>query len=214
MSEPIGRSGGQAGHAGAVEDLDAGTGRAAQETSDRWLEVSLRFEQVRTIPARNRRDERRVDDQAVRVARVAQDRRADGDRVKRRHVGLDRLADGRHDGRHARPVERVQHRRAHRGQDLLLAGDAAEIAVLVTRAGVLERRITVHVLTSGRDVDRLIAVVVSRVGIVVDGLSHRDVDAAGRVHDVAHPLQADHREAIDPLAEHVADGLFHCLTAA
>ena len=70
----------------------------------------------------------------------------------------------------------------------MLACDAAEVAVLVAGADVFEGGVAVHVLAAGWDVDGLKAVVVGRVGIVVDGLGDGDVDAADRVDNVADAL--------------------------
>lgn len=132
-------------------------------------------------------------------------------------VGLDGGHDFADDARQLRDDGRgcdLVHAGLH---ELLLALDAADVALFIAVAHVGDSRLAVHVLHARLQVDDQAAVVVPRV-FVVHALLDIDVDAADGVDDFLEGLDVDDDVVVHVDAEEVLDGalreLLACLRAA
>ena len=123
-----------------------------------------------------------------------------------RHVGLECVAEPLEESRRLQERARGQDLLAEREQNLLLPLIASKGAVLMPRARVAQRLVTVEEVDAGLDVEGLEAGVGGvRKAFVVDRLGHVDLDAAKEVNELPKAVEVKHDQVVHIDAHDFAD---------
>ncbi len=88
------------------------------------------------------------------------------------------------------------------------------IAIDIAGAHILERGLTVQVLESPVQVERLHAVVERGKGLIMNCFGHHDIDTADQVDQFHKSIKIDAHVILNRLTDEAADRVFGCLRAA